>query len=98
MREGSYAQIEPGMPIVGRDGEPIGSVDEVLVDEGSGIFVGLTVRIGRNVHPRQLRGELIDRLHEGTVYADAVGDELDNYQTPEERHHEAEAAFEAASQ
>lgn len=94
MREGCYTQIEPGMRVVGRDGSTLGGVDEVIVDEGSGIFVGLSVSRSRNHHPQRIRGELVDRLHDGVVYVDTVAAELEPYQSPEERHHEAEQAFE----
>ena len=50
MREGSYMEIEPGMKVVGPDGEGIGSVDQVISDEASGIFHGLSVRHGLLAH------------------------------------------------
>lgn len=94
MREGSYTQIERGMEVVGRDGETIGGVNEVIVDEASDIFVGLAVKPNVFVHSLLVPGELVERLHDGVVYVSAVEGELDAYQSPEERHHETEQAYE----
>ena len=93
MREGSYTQIQRNMRVVGRDGETIGGVDEVIVDEGSGIFVGLAVRPNLFTHPLLLPGERIDRLHDDVVYVNAVESELDPYNTPEERHFDTAGAY-----
>jgi sporulation protein YlmC with PRC-barrel domain len=92
MREGSYTQIEKSMRVVGNDGQTIGGVSEVIVDQASGIFVGLAVRKNLFTHPLLLPGDRVDRLHEGVVYADAVEAELKAYNTPEERHHDAAEA------
>lgn len=94
MREGSFAEIEPGMRVEGTDGETIGGVREVIVDEGSGIFVGLAVGPNLFAHSLLVPGEKVDRLRDGVVYIDAVQDELQPYNSPEERHHEAAEAFE----
>ena len=93
MREGSYLEIEEGMPVLGRDEEELGLVEEVLEDDGSGIFVGLVLRagglFGRSV---LLPGDRIDRLHDGVVYANAAAADLEPYTSPEELMHEREAA------
>lgn len=94
MREGSYTQIGKGMRVVGRDGETIGAVDDVIVDEGSGIFIGLAVRPNLFTHPLLLPGDRIDRLHDGVVHVDAVESELRPYNTPEERHFDTAGAYE----
>jgi sporulation protein YlmC with PRC-barrel domain len=94
MREGSYAEIESGMRVVGSDGETIGGVHEVIVDEGSAIFIGLAVRPSLFTHSLLVPGELVERLHDGVVYVNAVRSELAPYNTPEERHHDAQEAFE----
>jgi len=97
MREGSYAEIEPGMRVVGIDGETIGGVQEVIVDEGSAIFIGLAVRPNLFTHALLVPGELVERFHEGVVYVNAVRSELSPYNTPEERHHDAQEAFESVN-
>jgi hypothetical protein len=97
MREGSYAEIQKGMRVLGRDGQTIGGVDEVLVDEGSGIFVGLSVRPSMFTHPLRVPGELVDRVHGAVVHVDAVQDELKSYDTPAEKHYQAEQAYTEAS-
>jgi sporulation protein YlmC with PRC-barrel domain len=87
MREGSYAEIKKGMRVVGRDGETIGEVTRVIVDDGSGIFHGLAVRPNLFTHDLELPGERVARLHDGVVYVEAVQDELKPYEDPETRHH-----------
>ena len=93
MREGSCYEITKGMRVVGRDGGTIGGVHDVIMDEGSGIFVGLAVRPSLFAHSLNVPGDRVDRLHEGVVYVDAVQDELQPYTTPEERRHEAVQAY-----
>lgn len=45
MERGSYMLISPGMPVVGTDGS-IGSVAEVVADEGVDVFRGIVVTHG----------------------------------------------------
>src|SRR5438094_1960824 len=45
-RRGGRGEIEPGMRVLGADGEWVGTVSEVLADQASGIFHGLAVRHG----------------------------------------------------
>ena len=39
MREGSYMEIRPGMKVYGAGGESVGTVEQVIADEASGIFL-----------------------------------------------------------
>lgn len=96
MREGSYTQIKRGMRVLGRGGETLGGVADVIADEASGIFVGLAIKPPEmNAHVVKLRGGLVDRLHDGTVYTEAAAADLEPYVTPAEKYHEAEEAYEA---
>lgn len=97
MREGSYAEIQSGMRVVGSDGETIGGVHEVIVDEGSAIFIGLAVRPNLFTHPLFVPGELVERVHDEVVYVDAVRERLCPYNSPEERLHDAQEAFESVN-
>lgn len=96
MREGSYAEIKKGMQVIGRDGETIGGVSEVIVDDGSGIFVGLAVRPNLFTHALLVPGDRVARLHNDVVYVDAVEQDLHPYNSPAERHHDTAEAFEEA--
>lgn len=85
MKEGSYLEIEPGMRVVGPGGEHLGVVEEVLEDEGSGIFVGLVIKAGHLFsHSMLLHGEHVERLHDGVVSVDVAPEELEPYVRPEE--------------
>jgi sporulation protein YlmC with PRC-barrel domain len=84
MREGSYLEMEPDMPVIDALGEQIGRVQEVLVDEGSGIFVGLTVSheglLGGTTW--LVPGEFVERLHDGVITITAAREELEEYTPP----------------
>jgi uncharacterized protein YrrD len=94
MREGSYTQIRPGMRVMDVNGETVGGVQEVIVDEGSDIFVGLSVRPNLFTHPLFVPGEFVERLHDEVVYLSVPGDQLQPYHSPAERHHEVERSYE----
>jgi len=97
MREGSYAEIELGMRVVGSDVQPIGSVQEVVADEQSGIFVGLSVRPNLFTHALFVPGALVERLSDGVVYVRALKSDLHAYTTPAERRHETQETYEEAN-
>lgn len=97
MREGSYAEIKPGMQVLGADGETIGGVQEVIVDQASAIFVGLAVQPNLFTHALLVPGELVERLRDDVVHVNAVQADLAPYNTPEERHHDAMEAFESVT-
>jgi sporulation protein YlmC with PRC-barrel domain len=97
MREGSYYEIKPGMKVVGRDGNALGTVKEVIADEATDIFIGLAVSPNLFVHPLKVPGELVDRVHHNVVHVCALENELQPYNTPEERHHDAVEANEVTA-
>ena len=88
MREGSAAEITRGTRVVGRDGNTIGGVTEVLLDEASGIFHGVAVRPNLFTHDLEIPGGQVERLTDGVLYVDAVESELQPYQTAAERYQE----------
>src|SRR4051812_46405958 len=94
MREGSYTQIEKGMRVIGRDEATLGAVSEVISDEASGIFIGLAVSPNLFTHPLLVPGELVERVHDGVVYVNASQADLRPYNTPEERLHDSQEAYE----
>ncbi|HEU4754318.1 MAG TPA: PRC-barrel domain-containing protein [Armatimonadota bacterium] len=97
MREGSYFEIKPGMKVVGRDGNTLGTVREVIADWDSDIFIGLSVSTRLFVHPMKVPGERVERVRDGVVYVDAVEDDLRNYTTPQEKHHDTAEAYEGVT-
>jgi sporulation protein YlmC with PRC-barrel domain len=85
MREGSYMEIEPGMKVLGPDGEGVGSVDQVVTDEASGIFHGLSVRHGLRGDTRMVPGEQVEAVRNGVVSITSRWEELGPYQPVEQR-------------
>jgi len=93
MREGSYMEIEPGMRVVGPDGEGLGTIDQVVADGASGIFHGLAVRHGILGDTRLVPGEQVEALHDGVVHVTSRWEELVPYLTVEERIAETQQGF-----
>jgi len=73
----SWMVIEEGWSAVARGGEELGTVDEVLGDEGADIFDGLTVSPGRLRRPRYVPAELVGRIVENRVQIDVAPHEFD---------------------
>jgi sporulation protein YlmC with PRC-barrel domain len=94
MREGSYMEIEPGMKVVDPRGDTVGAVDQVVVDEESGIFVGLAVRHGLLIGEKRLvHGEHVEALQNGVVHITRRWQELEEYIPVEERVADAQQGF-----
>jgi sporulation protein YlmC with PRC-barrel domain len=93
MREGSAAEIRNGMKVMDRDGNPLGSVTEVLMDEASGIFHGLAVRPNLFTHDLEVSADHVDALRDEVVYTDVIQEELEPYYTASERYHEVSEAY-----
>ena len=85
------------MRVVGRDGETIGGVTEVLLDQASGIFHGIAVRPNLFTHDLEIAADHVLRLKDDVVYTDVVERELPPYQTAEERYRETSEAYEEAA-
>jgi uncharacterized protein YrrD len=66
----SWLLVERGWPVVDRDGETLGTVDEVLGDEASDIFSGLAVAHGVVARPRYVPAERVAQIREGLVQLD----------------------------
>lgn len=73
----SWLLIEPGLGVVGRDGEHLGEVAEVLGDQQSDIFDGLTVRSGRFGPARYVPSERVGAITTERVELDLSADELE---------------------
>mgnify|MGYP003293822248 CR=1 FL=1 len=63
----SWLVVEPGWSVVDRAGDDLGSVDQVLGDEGTDIFSGLSVSHGLMAKPRYVPAELVGSIREGVV-------------------------------
>lgn len=94
MMEGSYAQIEPGMIVLDRDGEQMGAVKEVLFDEESRIFHGVVIKHHLFERSLMLPAGDLERLHERRLYTNSLASELEPYLSPGERHKELEEQYE----
>jgi Uncharacterized protein conserved in bacteria (DUF2171) len=68
--------IEPGWEVVGRDGNEIGKVEEVVGDSGEDIFNGLAVSTGLLDRPRYVPSEQVRAITEGRVQLAMSGEEL----------------------
>ena len=81
----SWLLIEPGWQVVGREGDGLGRVDELVGDTGKDIFSGLTVLTGVLGKRRFVPAERVRTISEGRVEVDVSKDELhglDEYEEP----------------
>jgi len=81
----SWLVVQRGWSVVGTDGEELGSVDEVLGDEETDIFNGITATHGVVSRPRYVPAERVGEIREGVVQLDLDRDEferLEPYERP----------------
>jgi len=81
----SWLVVQRGWSVVGADGAELGSVDEMLGDEDSDIFNGLTVLHGVVSRPRYVPAERVRAIREGVVELDldkAGFERLEPYEPP----------------
>lgn len=81
----SWLVVQRGWAVVGADEQELGTVDEVLGDEETDIFNGLTVTHGIVSRPTYVPAERVGTIREGTVELDldrAAFDRLDPYEPP----------------
>jgi hypothetical protein len=73
----SWLVIESGWKVVGRDGEELGSVHEVIGDTGKDIFNGLAVSPGLLRSSKYVPAERVAQIVDGRVGLDLTADEFD---------------------
>jgi hypothetical protein len=81
----SWLLLERGHPVVTRDGEELGRVEEVLGDTVAGIFDGLLVGGGLLRSPKYVPSELVESIDTDKVHltiASAETDTLDGTSPP----------------
>jgi hypothetical protein len=81
----SWLVVQRSWTVVGADGDDLGTVDEVLGDEGTDIFNGLTVLHGLVSRPRYVPAERVAAIREGVVELDldkAAFEQLEPYEPP----------------
>jgi uncharacterized protein YrrD len=72
----SWKVIEHGWTVVGRDGQDLGTVHEVVGDENADIFTGVTIHHGLLKPPRYVPSERVVDIVEGRVTLDVDEDDL----------------------
>jgi hypothetical protein len=73
----SWFLIERGWQVVDRDGEEVGTVDEVTGDENADIFDGLSVSSGFFSNPRYVPAEQVAEITEGRIALSISRDEVE---------------------
>ena len=69
--------IEHGWKVVGRSGDELGTVHEVVGDENIDIFTGLTIHGGLLKRNRYVASERVVEIVEGRITLDIDDDELE---------------------
>jgi uncharacterized protein YrrD len=91
MEQGSYMLIEKGMTIHGSDGD-IGTVAEVIADQGADIFRGLVLTHGLLIHKRAfIPAENVTGVSGRTVQVNLTKAEAENLPPPTASTSETEA-------
>ncbi len=81
----SWLLIEPGWAVVGRDGDELGKIVEVVGDSDKDIFNGLSVSHGLLRSKVYVPSELVGTITEGQVELDLDADsfaELGDHEEP----------------
>jgi hypothetical protein len=73
----SWLVIEHGWQVVGRDGEELGTVHEVIGDTGVDIFHGLAVSTGVLRSSKYVPAERVRAIYEGRVELDLTAEEFE---------------------
>jgi uncharacterized protein YrrD len=73
----AWSMIEHGWKVVGRDGEELGSVHEVIGDSNADIFNGLTMQSGLLKKTRYVPAERVAEIVEGQITLDLDEAELE---------------------
>jgi uncharacterized protein YrrD len=66
----SWLVVEKGWDVLDRDGERLGTVDDVIGDSDADIFNGLAVSTGLLGRPRYVPSERVQEIVEGSVLLD----------------------------
>jgi hypothetical protein len=73
----SWFVIEPGWDVVGREGEKLGTVHEVIGDTGEDIFNGLAVSPGLLKSSKYVPAERVATIVDGRVELDLTAQQFD---------------------
>ena len=73
----SWLVIEPGWKVVGRGGEELGTVHEVIGDTGKDIFNGLAVSPGLLKSSRYVPAERVAQIVDGRVELDLTAEDFE---------------------
>jgi hypothetical protein len=75
--------VEEGWKVVGRGGEPLGKVKEMLGDENADIFDGLVLSPGLLRKDRYVPSERVTGIYEGRVEMDLDEAEVEALDEPD---------------
>jgi hypothetical protein len=78
----AWIVVEEGWAVVGRDGDPLGKVKEVLGDENADIFDGLVLSPGLLSKDRYVPSERVTGIYEGRVELDLAEAEVEALDEP----------------
>jgi hypothetical protein len=63
----AWPAIKPGWTVLAADGSKVGEIDEVVGDEGSDIFDGISIATSAMGQPRYVPAEQVAHIEQGTV-------------------------------
>ena len=76
-REVAWLAMPEKAPVVGKSGEEIGRMEELLGDKEDDIFHGIVLKLARGGHKVEVRADRIPKITTRRVYTDLAADELE---------------------
>jgi hypothetical protein len=77
-REVAWLAMPEKAPVMGKSGEEIGRMEELLGDKEDDIFHGIVLKLARGGHKVEVRADRIPKITTRRVYTDLAVDELEH--------------------
>ena len=77
-REVAWLAMPQKAPVIGKSGEEIGRMEELLGDKEDDIFHGIVLKLARGGHKVEVAADRIPKITTRRVYTDLRADELEH--------------------
>ncbi len=77
-REVAWLAMPEKAPVMGKSGEEIGRMEELLGDKEGDIFHGIVLKLARGGHKVEVRADRIPKITTRRVFTDLAADELEH--------------------
>jgi hypothetical protein len=77
-REVAWLAMPQKAPVIGKSGEEIGRMEELLGDKEDDIFHGIVLKLARGGHKVEVAADRIPKITTRRIYTDLAADELEH--------------------